>query len=117
MKYLNKQQSTFPTLVDEYNVEATGNFEKVNMLNSFFSKCFNPSGSLEENTGSCTESPDESVEDLYCEVEHAEQLLLKVDISKSNSLMGRMASLGECSNVLLLVLHLQLLNCLICQLD
>ena len=71
MNYLNKQQSTIPKLVDEYNVEATGNFEKADILNSFFSKCFNPSGSLEENTGSCTESPDESVEDLYCEVARA----------------------------------------------
>ena len=36
MKYLNKQQSTIPTLVDENNVEATGNSEKADMLNSFF---------------------------------------------------------------------------------
>ena len=51
MKYLNKWQSTIPTLVDENNVEATSNSEKADMLNSFFLKCFNPLGSLRENTG------------------------------------------------------------------
>ena len=97
MKYLNKQQSTIPTFVDEYNVEATDNFEKADMLNSFLSKCFNPSGSLEENTGSCTESSDESVGDLYCEVEHVEELLLKVDISKSNGLDGISGRMLKCT--------------------
>jgi hypothetical protein len=46
IKYLNKQKTTIPTLVDDDNVEATSNSEKADMLNSFFSKCFNPSGRL-----------------------------------------------------------------------
>ena len=54
MKYLNKQQSTIPTFVDENNAEATSNSEKADMLNSFFTECFNPSGSLRENAGSCS---------------------------------------------------------------
>ena len=37
MKYLNKQQSTIPTLVDEHEVEATSNIDKADMLNSLFS--------------------------------------------------------------------------------
>ena len=36
IKYLNKQRSTIPTLVDEHKVEATSNIEKADMLNSFF---------------------------------------------------------------------------------
>ena len=92
MKYLNKQQSTIPTLVDENEVEATSNTEKADMLNSFFSKCFNPSGSLGENTGYSTnpEPPGEisSDEDLLCDVEYVEELLLKLDVSKSKGPEG-----------------------------
>ena len=38
VKYLSKQQSSIPTLVDDDNVEATSNSQKAEM----FSKCFNP---------------------------------------------------------------------------
>ncbi len=40
VKYLNKQQSTVPTLIDEDGSEAHTSSQKANMLNSFFSKCF-----------------------------------------------------------------------------
>ena len=47
MKYLNKQKSTIPTLVDDNNIEATSKSEKANNhVKLLFSKCFNPSGSL-----------------------------------------------------------------------
>lgn len=66
MKYLNKQQSAIPTLVDENNVEATCNSEKADMLN--------PLGSLGENTSNSTDQPSKvsGGEDLYCEVECVE---------------------------------------------
>ena len=83
--------------MDENSIEATSNPEKVDMLNSFFSKCFNPSGGLEENTGSCTESPDESVEDLYCEIEYVEELLLKLDTSKSDGTDGLSGKMLKCT--------------------
>ena len=74
MKYLNKQQSTIPTLVDEHEVEATSNIEKADMLNSFFCKCFNPSGVLGENAGYSTNpGPPGEIsgdEDLYCDVDN-----------------------------------------------
>ena len=97
MKYLKKQQSTIPTLVDENNAEATSNQEKADMLNSFFTKCFNPSGSLEVNDGSCTESSDESIEDLFCEVEQVEELLLKLDTSKSSGPDGISGKMLKCT--------------------
>ena len=68
--------------------EATSNFEKADMLNSFFCRCFNPSGRLKENAGCPTASPGETLgtEDLelYCEVEQVEEWLLQLDTSKSN---------------------------------
>ena len=82
-----------------------GGFSQIrsHMLNSFFIKCFNPSGSLEVNDGSCTESSDEGIEDLFCEVEQVEELLLKLDTSKSSGPDGISGFLGRCSNVPLLV--------------
>ena len=72
--------------MDDDKIEATSNSEKADMLNSFFSKCFNPLGRLEKDTGHSTESPDEisSIDCLYCEEEDVEELLLKLDTSKSN---------------------------------
>ena len=45
VKYLNKQQSTVPTLIDEDGTEAHSSSQKADMLNSFFSKCFNSGSS------------------------------------------------------------------------
>ena len=101
MKYLNKQQSTIPTLVDEHEVEATSNIEKADMLNSFFSKCFNPSGVLGENAGYSTNpGPPGEIsgdEDLYCDVEYVEELLLKLDVSKSNRPDGISGKMLKCT--------------------
>ena len=41
MKYLNKCQSNIPTLTNEDGIEAITGAQKADMLNSFFSKCFN----------------------------------------------------------------------------
>ena len=88
MKYLNRQKSTIPALVDDNDTEATSNSEKADMLYSFFCRCFNPSGRLKENVGCPTASPGESLgtEDLelYCEVKQVEKWLLQLDTSKSN---------------------------------
>ena len=99
MKYLKKQKSTIPTLVDDNNTEATSNSEKANMLNSFFSKCFNSAGSLGENAGCSTETPGEisGTEDLYCEVEYVEELLLKLNTSKSNGPDGISGKMLKCT--------------------
>ena len=41
VKYLSKQQSSIPTLMDEDGNEALTGAQKADMLNKFFSKCFN----------------------------------------------------------------------------
>lgn len=41
MKYLNKCQSNIPTLIDEDGIEASSGSQKADLLNLFFSKCFN----------------------------------------------------------------------------
>lgn len=41
VKYLSKQQSSIPTLMDEDGNEAFTGAQKADMLNKFFSKCFN----------------------------------------------------------------------------
>ena len=97
----DKQRSTIPTLVDEHKVEATSNIEKADMLNSFFSKCFNPSGVLGENAGYSTNPGPSGVisgdEDLYCNVEYVEELLLKLDVSKSNGPDGISGKMLKCT--------------------
>ena len=83
--------------MDENNAKATSNSEKTDILNSFFTKCFNPSGSLGENASSCSESPDESIEDFYCEVEQVEELLLKLDMLKSSGPDGISRKMLKCT--------------------
>ena len=79
-------------------MEATSNIEKADMLNSFFSKCFNPSGVLGENAGySINPGPSGVIsddEDLYCNVEYVEELLLKVERAGWN--IGKNAEVHCC---------------------
>ena len=41
VKYLNKQQTTIPSLIDEDGNQAHTSSQKADMLNLFFSRCFN----------------------------------------------------------------------------
>ena len=51
VKYLNKQQTTIPSLIDEDGNQAHTSSQKADMLNLFFSRCFNSlSAPLEEVT-------------------------------------------------------------------
>ena len=85
VKYLNKKQSTIPTLVSE-TLEANSGIEKANMLNSFFSKCFNQStrplsdNDCDQLRSSCDVCPDE----LLCDESAICGMLESLDVSKSN---------------------------------
>ena len=73
VKYLNKQQSTIPVLHHQ-GVTASSSTEKANMLNNFFSECFNKS-CPPLNVPSM--SPDVSLDenpDLFCTCEASHQI-------------------------------------------
>ena len=86
IKFLNKKQSSIPTLTDEDGNEALTGSQKAEMLNSFFSKCFNRSSApLEDWSGSdfhfdLGEFPDE----LACDKDTVYELLTSLDASKSS---------------------------------
>ena len=86
IKFLNKKQSSIPTLTDEDGNEALTGSQKAEMLNSFFSKCFNRSSApLEDWSGSdfhfdLGEFPDE----LACDEDTVYELLTSLDASKSS---------------------------------
>ena len=84
VKYLKKEQSTIPTLTDEDGTIAHTSSQKAEMLNTFFTKCFNSqTAPLEENTSS-PNSLNENPEDLYCTEDEVCELLYHLDTSKSN---------------------------------
>ena len=85
VKFLNKQQSSVPSLTDEDGNEAHTSFQKADMLNSFFSKCFNPlSAPLDESGSGKPSHLDEFPDELFCDVDRVHELLLGLDTSKSN---------------------------------
>ena len=86
MKTLNRRKTFIPTL-SENSIEASTNFKKAEMLNSFFHKCFNHSMSLLHFADLDDVDPvDEYLhtEDILCTVEEVEQYLLTLDVSKAN---------------------------------
>ena len=84
VKYLNKQQSSIPTLTDEDGVEATSASQKADMLNSFFSKYFNHrSAPLRDGDNSFCPLDDHPSE-LYCHEDQVCELLCGLDTSKSS---------------------------------
>ena len=90
VKYLNKQHSSIPMLIDEGGREAHTGPEKANMLNSFFSKCFNSmSAPLDESAYSGISVSGECLEDIMCNVDHVLELLLHLDISKASGPDGK----------------------------
>ena len=85
VKFLNKQQSTIPTLL-QGDQTATSDVEKAELLNAFFSTCFNRSHPpLNEHPfdPSATSDNDPSLEEIYCSVPEVEQLLCGLEVSKA----------------------------------
>ena len=82
VKLVNKQQETIPVL-SQGNINAITDKEKSNMLNSYFSKCWDHSeppladpleGNYEETC------PDH----LFCTTQEIVQLIKELDVSKAN---------------------------------
>ena len=77
--------ASVPSLTDEDGNEAHTSFQKADMLNSFFSKCFNPlSAPLDESGSGRPSHLDEFPDELFCDVDRVHELLLGLDTSKSN---------------------------------
>ena len=85
VKYLSKQQSSIPTLMDEDGNEALTGAQKADMLNKFFSKCFNRrSAPLEAWSESDFNLPDNPPDELLCNEDTVCELLTGLDVSKSS---------------------------------
>ena len=86
IKYLSKKQSSIPTLVDEDGKEAANGLQKANMLNSFFSKCFNRSSAPLKDWSETDIRPnhDELPDELICDEDSVYDLLATLDVSKSS---------------------------------
>ena len=85
IKYLNKQQSTIPTL-NYQDTTAESNSEKVSLLNEFFSTCFNrdiPTLSP-ANTSQHTLQYDLCPDELLCSTDEILFLVKSLDLSKAN---------------------------------
>ena len=94
MKYLRKDQSTIPSL-QSGDARADNDLDKANMLNNYFSQCFNTSlPPLSESTA--TEHLDfseGSSENLLCTEDDVLGLLQSIDVSKASGqdrISGRM---------------------------
>ena len=97
MKHLNKNDSTIPTL-SMNGTEANTDQDKANMLNTFFSTCFNTSlpplsvPDMHNNAVPSEMTPD-LIESLLCTEEEVLHLLETIDVSKSSGpdgISGRM---------------------------
>lgn len=83
MNYLRKEHSTIPALHPDGKYE----FDKANMLNNYFSTCFNTSlpplsGSYE--TAEHLELLEGTHESLLCKEEYVIDLLQNIDVSKAS---------------------------------
>ena len=81
MKYLNKKHDSIPVLK---NGSATA--KKADMLNSFFSTCFNPAipPLSPSNVSTSTTCDVSSTDDLLCTDEEVYSMLSSLDISKAS---------------------------------
>ena len=82
VKLVNKQQETIPVLSQD-NIKAITDKEKSNMLNSYFSKCWNHS---EPPLTDLLESNYEETcpDHLFCTTQEIVQLIKGLDVSKAN---------------------------------
>ena len=85
IKYLSKRQSSIPTLADEDGNEALTGSQKADMLNKFFSNCFNClSAPLKDWSESDFNLPDDPPDELLCNEDTVCELLASLDVSKSS---------------------------------
>jgi len=80
VKYLNKNQCSIPTLSHNDTTVQT-DIGKANLLNSFFSSCYNLSHSEYHHN---LQPPHECPEELLCNEEEVYQLLSSLDVTKAN---------------------------------
>ena len=87
VKFLNKKQSSIPTLSKD-SCEASTGREKANLLNTYFSECFNHSvlPLSNEDVDILRQLPDSDSfpSEFLCNEENVCELLESLDISKSN---------------------------------
>ena len=92
MNYLRKEHSTIPALHPDGKYE----FDKANMLNNYFSTCFNtslPPLSGSYGTAEHLELLEGTHESLLCKEEYVIDLLQNIDVSKASGqdqISGRM---------------------------
>ena len=84
MKYLNKSQCSIPTL-SHGDATVQTDIGKANLLNSFFSSCYNLSHSpLVPSEYHNFQSPQECPEEFLCNEEEVYRLLSTLDVTKAN---------------------------------
>ena len=84
MKYLNKSQCSIPTL-SHGDATVQTDIGKADLLNSFFSSCYNLSHSpLVPSEYQNSQSPQECPEEILCNEEEVYQLLSSLDVIKAN---------------------------------
>ena len=86
VKHLNKQQATIPTL-QKGELTAKSDLDKAEMLNTFFSSCFNNSHPPLTALPSDFSHPPihhDSLDEMYCTVGEVTQLLQNLEVSKAS---------------------------------
>ena len=84
VKLLNKQQVSIPTLQED-GVSAVTDEEKSNMLNEYFSKCWNHSEPpLSDSFVNDPVEQDDSTVDLLCSTDEIIHLIQGLDVTKAN---------------------------------
>ena len=82
VKFLNKKQKSIPTL-SQGEIVASTSIDKTKMLNKFFCSCFNTD--FPPLTSKCIQHQSNPIqESLLCTEDEVHQLLLSLDVSKSN---------------------------------
>ena len=82
VKYLNNSAVSIPTLFHNDTLVASDK-GKANLLNSFFSTCFNTSHPPLSNDNQCSVKPIECCEEILCTVEEVEYLLSNLSKCKA----------------------------------
>ena len=83
IKYLKKEQSTLPTLQHEHAF-AESNQEKANMLNQYFSMCFNKAVPPLSSSGSSHFPLTECSDDLLCSEDEILNDIISLDVNKAS---------------------------------
>ena len=96
MKYVHKEQSTVPPL-SHNGTTVQGDTGKANMLNTFFSECFNtvlpPLSERDRTSQHLRQPPDECPDELLCTESEILKFLKAINISKASgpdNISGRM---------------------------